>query len=82
MNSHDDVCSATLGLLLLVGLLFIYFRKTLPVTVPQKATGMSLPSDHPMNKFSIGKSGKDRTRFMRNVLLFLQFVQASSLLPS
>lgn len=73
---------ATLGLLLLVGLLFIYFRKTLPVTVPKKVTGMSLPSDHPMNKFSIGKSGKDRTRFMRNVLLFVFAVRSSLFLAS
>src|SRR4051812_7016389 len=35
---------ATLGLLLLVGLLFLYYRKTLPKTVPTNVTGMSLPA--------------------------------------
>ncbi|RQW74510.1 arsenic transporter [Lysinibacillus composti] len=73
---------ATLGLLLLVCLLFLYFRKTLPKTVPTNVTGMTLPSYHPINQTAFGNSAKDRTRFMRNVLLFVFGVRCSLFIAS
>src|SRR6476620_11960748 len=44
---------ATLGLLLLVGLLFLRFRKILPKTVPTNVSGLTSSSYHPL-KSSIG----------------------------
>ncbi|SOC05374.1 arsenite efflux membrane protein ArsB [Ureibacillus xyleni] len=73
---------STLGLLILVALLFLYFRKVLPKTVPTKVTGMSLPSYHPIKQGSFQKTKKDRDKFMRNVLLFVFAVRASLFLAS
>ena len=68
---------ATLGLLFLVGLLFLRFRKDLPKVIPTKVTGLTLPSYHPLKQNSIYTSGKDRTKFMRNILLFVFAVRLS-----
>ncbi|RUL56869.1 MULTISPECIES: arsenic transporter [Lysinibacillus] len=73
---------STLGLLLLVGLLFVYFKKSLPKTVPMKVTGMSLSSYHPIKQNSLQKTKKNRDKFMRNVLLFVIVVRASLFLAS
>lgn len=73
---------ATLGLLLLVGLLFLYYKKMLPKTVPTNVTGMSLPAYHPINQMALGNSAKDRSKFMRNVLLFVFAVRCSLFLAS
>ncbi|MGF6949564.1 arsenical pump membrane protein [Neobacillus sp. B4I6] len=63
---------ATLGLLLLTWLLFLRFKKVLPKTVPTKVTGLSLPSYHPLKPSSMKHgSEEERSRFMRNVLLFV-----------
>ncbi|WHY69432.1 arsenic transporter [Neobacillus sp. SuZ13] len=76
---------ATLGLLLLVGLLFLRFRKILPKTVPTEVTGLSLPSYPPLKTSHKGlqyASQKARSRFMRNVLLFVFAVRVSLFVAS
>ncbi|MGE7623346.1 arsenic transporter [Viridibacillus sp. NPDC096237] len=73
---------ATLGLLLLVGLLFLRFKKALPKTVPTKVTGLSLPSYHPLKQNSIYSSDKGRSKFMRNILLFVFAVRISLFVAS
>ncbi len=75
---------ATLGLLLLVGLLFLRFRRNLPKTIPANVSGLSSFSYHPL-KPRIGiqhASEKDRSRFMRNVLLFVFAVRVSLFVAS
>lgn len=73
---------ATLGLLFLVFLLFLRFRKVLPKTVPTVVTGLTLPTYHPLKPALNHNSAKDRTRFMRNVLLFVFVVRCSLFLAS
>ncbi|MGG1396719.1 arsenic transporter [Bacillus salipaludis] len=73
---------ATLGLLFLVGLLFIRFYKILPKTVPTKVSGLSLPSYHPLKPGPLYKTEKQRSRFMRNVLLFVFAVRVSLFVAS
>lgn len=73
---------ATLGLLLLVFLLFLRFRKILPKTVPSKVSGLSQPSYHPLKPGPMYASEKDRSRFMRNVLLFVFAVRVSLFVAS
>ncbi|WP_102693473.1 arsenic transporter [Rummeliibacillus pycnus] len=68
---------ATLGLLFLVVLLFLRFKKDLPKNVPTKITGLSLPNYHPLKQNSLYASGNDRTKFMRNILLFVLAVRLS-----
>jgi arsenical pump membrane protein len=68
---------ATLGLLLLVGLLFLRFKKVIPKTVPAKVTGLTQSSYHPLKPGPTYSSEKERTRFMRNVLLFVFAVRLS-----
>ncbi|MEH7097248.1 arsenic transporter [Neobacillus vireti] len=73
---------ATLGLLLLVGLLFLRFYKVLPKTIPTKITGLSSKSYHPLKPVLQHGSDKDRSRFMRNVLLFVFAVRISLFVAS
>ncbi|HHW36453.1 MAG TPA: arsenic transporter [Bacillales bacterium] len=73
---------ATLGLLLLVGLLFLRFKKALPKTIPTNITGLSLPSYHPLKHHPATSSDKDRTRFMVNILLFVFAVRVSLFVAS
>ncbi|MBT2656040.1 arsenic transporter [Bacillus sp. ISL-18] len=73
---------ATLGLLLLVGLLFLRFYKVLPKTIPTKISGLSSKSYHPLKPVLQHGSDKDRSRFMRNVLLFVFAVRISLFVAS
>src|SRR3954466_1178512 len=75
---------ATLGLLLLTCLLYLRFRKILPKTVPTNISGLSLSTDHPLkiNKGIQHASEKARSRFMRNVLLFVFAVRCSLFVAS
>lgn len=73
---------ATLGLLLLVGLLFLRFYKVLPTTIPTKITGLSSKSYHPLKPVLQHGSDKDRSKFMRNVLLFVFAVRISLFVAS
>ncbi len=74
---------ATLGLLLLTWLLYLRFRKILPQTIPTKVAGLSLKSYHPLKPSRINHaSEKDRSRFMRNVLLFVFAVRVSLFVAS
>ncbi len=73
---------ATLGLLLLVGLLFLRFKKELPKTVPTNVEGLTLPSYHPLKNNSMLASEKQRSKFMRNILLFVFAVRASLFVAS
>lgn len=68
---------ATLGLLLLVGLLFLRFKKVLPKTVPVKVSGLTRSSYHPLKPGPTYNSEIERSRFMRNVLLFVFAVRLS-----
>ncbi|MBM7656229.1 arsenic transporter [Neobacillus cucumis] len=75
---------ATLGLLLLVGLLFLRFRRILPKTIPTNVSGLSRSNYHPL-KLKNGieyASEKARSRFMRNVLLFVFAVRVSLFVAS
>ena len=75
---------ATLGLLLLVGLLFLRFRKILPKTVPTSVTGLTLPSYHPLKPGPRIHMLPRRivSRFMLNVLLFVFAVRVSLFVAS
>ncbi|MDR4947905.1 arsenic transporter [Neobacillus cucumis] len=73
---------ATLGLLLLVGLLFLRFYKVLPKTIPTNIQGLSLKSYHPLKPVVHHESEKQRSRFMRNVLLFVFAVRVSLFVAS
>jgi arsenical pump membrane protein len=68
---------ATLGLLLLVGLLFLRFKKVIPKTVPIKVSGLTRKSYHPLKPSPAYSTDKERSRFMRNVLLFVFAVRLS-----
>jgi arsenical pump membrane protein len=68
---------ATLGLLLLVGLLFLRFKKVIPKTVPIKVSGLTRKSYHPLKPSPAYSTEKERSRFMRNVLLFVFAVRLS-----
>ncbi|MFJ5761607.1 arsenic transporter [Neobacillus sp. NPDC093182] len=68
---------ATLGLLLLVGLLFLRFKKVIPKTVPIKVSGLTQSSYHPLKPSPAYSTEKERSRFMRNVLLFVFAVRLS-----
>ncbi|AGK52865.1 arsenic transporter [Bacillus sp. 1NLA3E] len=73
---------ATLGLLFLVGLLFLRFRKILPKTIPTSVTGLTLPSYHPLKPGPQHASEKARSRFMLYVLLFVFAVRVSLFVAS
>ncbi|MDQ0201206.1 arsenic transporter [Neobacillus ginsengisoli] len=73
---------ATLGLLLLVGLLFLRFRKILPKTVPTDVSGLTNPSYHPLKPGPVYASEKARSRFMWNVLLFVFAIRVSLFVAS
>ncbi len=73
---------ATLGLLLLVGLLFVYFRKILPKTIPTSVSGLNNPSDYAKKLGPKFDSEKKRTRFMLYVLLFVFAVRVSLFVAS
>ncbi len=75
---------ATLGLLLLTWFLFLRFKKELPKTVPTNVSGLSSSTYHPL-KTRLGiqhTSEKARSRFMRNVLLFVFAVRCSLFVAS
>ena len=73
---------ATLGLLFLVFLLYLRFKKVLPKTVPIKVSGLTLTSYHPLKPGPKYSSGKERSKFMRNVLLFVFAVRISLFVAS
>ncbi|MEH7116508.1 arsenic transporter [Neobacillus vireti] len=73
---------ATLGLLFLVFLLYLRFKKVLPKTVPAKVSGLTLTSYHPLKPGPKCSSGKERSKFMRNVLLFVFAVRISLFVAS
>ncbi|MED1466962.1 arsenic transporter [Bacillus salipaludis] len=73
---------ATLGLLLLVSLLFLYFRKILPKTIPTSVTGLNNPFHHSKKTGPKYATEKERTRFMLYVLLFVFAVRVSLFVAS
>ncbi|MEH7383041.1 arsenic transporter [Bacillus sp. JJ1533] len=74
---------ATLGLLLMTCLLYLYFRKDLPKKVPTNVSALALPSYHPLKSNIIShESEKDHSKFMLNILLFVFAVRASLFLAS
>lgn len=68
---------ATLGLLLLVVLLFLRFKSILPKTIPSNVSGISMPSYHPLKQNSSQTSEIKRSKFMRNILIFVLLVRLS-----
>lgn len=68
---------ATLGLLFLSGLLFLRFYKVLPKTVPTKVSGLTHPNYHPLMSNPTHSLERERSRFMRNILLFVFAVRLS-----
>ena len=73
---------ATLGLLFLVFLLYLRFKKVLPKTIPTKVSGLTLTSYHPLKPGPKYSSGKEQSRFMRNVLPFVFAVRISLFVAS
>jgi arsenical pump membrane protein len=73
---------ATLGLLLLTWFLFLRFKRLLPKTVPTNVKGLSLKTYHPLKPGIKHTSEKARSRFMRNVLLFVFAVRCSLFVAS
>ncbi|MGX6445769.1 arsenic transporter [Neobacillus sp. K501] len=73
---------STLGLLLLTWFLFLRFKRVLPKTVPTNVTGRSLKTYHPLKPGLKHTSQKDRSKFMRNVLLFVFAVRCSLFVAS
>lgn len=74
---------ATTGLLLLSWLLYLYFKKDLPRVIPTNVSGLTSPSYHPLKPLLIDyASEKERTKFMRNVLLFVLSVRLSLFIAS
>ncbi len=74
---------ATLGLLFLAWLLFLRFKKHLPKKVPINVTGLTLPSYHPLKpEVMQHSSNKERTKLMRNILIFVFAVRCSLFVAS
>lgn len=73
---------ATLGLILLATLLFLRFRKIIPKTIPTNVNGLSLPAYHPLKQSSVYTIDKNRTKFVRNILLFVFAVRLSLFVAS
>ncbi|MBN2909738.1 arsenic transporter [Polycladomyces sp. WAk] len=73
---------ATLGLLFLVLLLFLRFYKVLPRVVPTTVIGFTNPTYHPLKMPASSSSEKERSRFMRNILIFVFAVRISLFVAS
>lgn len=73
---------ATLGLILLATLLFLRFKKIIPKTIPTKVNGLSLPAYHPLKQSSVYTIEKSRTKFVRNILIFVLAVRLSLFVSS
>lgn len=73
---------ATLGLLLLVFLLFLRFKKILPKTIPANVEGLTLPSYHPLKQNLPQFNVRNRSNFMRNILIFVLLVRLSLFIAS
>ncbi|MGM9966538.1 arsenic transporter [Rummeliibacillus sp. TYF005] len=73
---------ATLGLILLATLLFLRFKKIIPKTIPTKVNGLSLPAYHPLKQSSVYTIEKNRTKFVRNILIFVLAVRLSLFVAS
>lgn len=73
---------ATLGLILLATLLFLRFKKVIPKTIPTKVNGLSLSAYHPLKQSSVYTIDKNRTKFVRNILIFVLAVRLSLFVAS
>jgi arsenical pump membrane protein len=82
MNTAMMFVPATLGLFFLIFLLFLHFRKTLPKKIPITVSGLSFPSYHPLKQKTNHPSVKERSRVMRNILLFVLAVRISLFVAS
>jgi arsenical pump membrane protein len=73
---------STLGLIVFLLLLFLCFYRILPKKLPLNAIG---PRRHPLNNVKLLNTLpaiKDRTKFMRNILLFVFMVRVSLFIAS
>jgi arsenical pump membrane protein len=73
---------ATLGLLFLVALLFLRFYKVIPKTIPITVSGLTTVAYHPLKMEPSSLSNKERSRFMRNILIFVFAVRVSLFVAS
>ncbi|MEI2401618.1 arsenic transporter [Niallia taxi] len=73
---------SSIGLLLLTFLLFLRFKKVLPKKVPIMVSGLTRSSYHPLKSVIHHESEKARSKFMRNILLFVLAVRCSLFLAS
>ncbi|MEK4359671.1 arsenic transporter [Paenibacillus sp. FSL M7-1455] len=70
---------ATLGLLLLTVILFLIFYRTLPKRIPSQPKWILKPGQHPLQQ---PLQQEDRTKFMRNILIFVFCVRISLFVAS
>jgi arsenical pump membrane protein len=77
---------ATLGLLLLVTLLFANFYKVLPRTVPTTISGLwnysPAKGNHPLKGYTSPIPADNRGKFMRNILIFVFTVRVGLFVAS
>ncbi|WP_091738353.1 arsenic transporter [Marininema mesophilum] len=73
---------ATLGLLLLSMLLFLRFYKSIPKTIPNTVSGLTAAKYYVLTPVSPPLSEKERSRFMRQILIFVLAVRVSLFIAS
>ncbi|MZQ85387.1 arsenic transporter [Paenibacillus sp. 5J-6] len=77
---------ATLGLLLMVTLLYLHYRKILPHTVPTNISGFwyynASKGDHPLKPKTSTDSSENRGKTMRNILIFVFAVRVGLFVAS
>lgn len=75
---------ATLGLLLLVAMLYVYFYQVLPRTLPTNISGLRnhAEGNHPLKGDPFSIPVESRSIFMRNVLIFILAVRVGLFVAS
>ncbi|KQL45327.1 arsenic transporter [Brevibacillus choshinensis] len=77
---------ATIGLLLMVTLLYFHFRKTLPRTVPTTVSGIwnsnAFNGKHPLKSEPLTIPKENRGKLMRNILIFVFSVRVGLFVAS
>ncbi len=77
---------ATIGLLLMVTLLYFHFRKALPRTVPTTLSGIwnsdAFNGNHPLKSKPLPIPKENRGKFMRNILIFVFAVRVGLFVAS
>ncbi|WP_409344447.1 ArsB/NhaD family transporter [Paenibacillus sp. MBLB4367] len=79
MHSAMMFVPASLGLVLLAGLLFATFYKVLPKKLPPVSQWNLMPGSHPLKD---AYQAENRNKFMRNILIFVFCVRVSLFVAS